>query len=111
VVGPNGKGKTTLLKMIASGDLVIPPRIDALYVEQEVVADDTPAYEAVLRADRERTDLLAEEKKLQLALQSADGAEATAAANDKLVEVQESLNAIGADSAEGRARKILFGLG
>ena len=35
-VGPNGQGKTTLLKMIASGDLKIPPRIDVLYVEQEV---------------------------------------------------------------------------
>ena len=37
-VGPNGQGKTTLLKMIASGDLKIPPRIDVLYVEQEVRA-------------------------------------------------------------------------
>jgi ATP-binding cassette, subfamily F, member 1 len=37
-VGPNGQGKTTLLKMIASGDLKIPPRIDVLYVEQEVGA-------------------------------------------------------------------------
>ena len=35
-VGPNGQGKTTLLKMIASKDLKIPPRIDVLYVEQEV---------------------------------------------------------------------------
>ena len=43
LVGPNGKGKSTLLKMIASGSLKIPPRIDALYVEQEVVADPTPA--------------------------------------------------------------------
>ena len=25
LVGPNGKGKSTLLKMIASGDLVLPP--------------------------------------------------------------------------------------
>ena len=29
LVGPNGKGKSTLLKMIASGSLKIPPRIDA----------------------------------------------------------------------------------
>lgn len=38
-VGPNGQGKTTLLKMIASGNLKIPPRIDVLYVEQEVSTD------------------------------------------------------------------------
>lgn len=36
LVGPNGKGKSTLLKMIASGDMVLPPRVDFLYVEQEV---------------------------------------------------------------------------
>ena len=29
-------GKSTLLKMIASKELKIPPRIDVLYVEQEV---------------------------------------------------------------------------
>ena len=38
--------------MIASGALKIPPRIDALYVEQEVHADGTPAFEAVLMADK-----------------------------------------------------------
>ncbi len=37
---------------IASGQLKIPPRIDYLYVEQEVMADDTPAVDAVLRADK-----------------------------------------------------------
>ena len=52
LVGPNGAGKSTLLKMIASGQLKIPPRIDYLYVEQEVMADDTPAVDAVLRADK-----------------------------------------------------------
>jgi ATPase subunit of ABC transporter with duplicated ATPase domains len=36
LVGPNGMGKTTILKMIANGSLKIPPRIDVLYVEQEV---------------------------------------------------------------------------
>lgn len=36
LVGPNGKGKSTLLKMIASRDMVLPPRVDFLYVEQEV---------------------------------------------------------------------------
>ena len=42
----------TLLKMIASGELKVPPRIDYLYVEQEVVADETPAVDAVLKADK-----------------------------------------------------------
>ncbi|WAR30412.1 ABCF1-like protein [Mya arenaria] len=64
LVGPNGHGKTTLLKHIAGRALNIPPNIDVLYCEQEVVADDTPSLETVLRADTKRTALLEEEKKL-----------------------------------------------
>lgn len=52
LVGPNGAGKSTLLKMIAAGELKVPPRVDYLYVEQEVMADETPAVDAVLRADK-----------------------------------------------------------
>lgn len=52
LVGPNGAGKSTLLKMIAAGELKVPPRVDYLYVEQEVMADDTPAVDAVLKADK-----------------------------------------------------------
>ena len=48
-------GKSTLFKMIAAGELKIPPRIDVLYVEQEVLADDTPAVDAVLKADKYAT--------------------------------------------------------
>ena len=55
-------GKTTLLNHIAERKLAIPPRIDALLCEQEVVADDTPAIDAVLKADTKRLELLAEEK-------------------------------------------------
>jgi ATP-binding cassette, subfamily F, member 1 len=58
LVGPNGAGKSTLLKMIAAKELRIPPRIDCLYVEQEVVADETPAVQAVMKADVERWTLL-----------------------------------------------------
>lgn len=38
--------------MIAAGELKVPPRVDFLYVEQEVIADETPAVDAVLKADR-----------------------------------------------------------
>uniref|UniRef100_H3C870 ABC transporter domain-containing protein n=1 Tax=Tetraodon nigroviridis TaxID=99883 RepID=H3C870_TETNG len=68
LVGPNGKGKTTLLKHIANRALSIPPNIDVLLCEQEVVADDTPAVQAVLKADTRRLRLLEEEKRLQARL-------------------------------------------
>jgi len=108
LVGPNGKGKSTLLKMIASRDLKLPPRIDFLYVEQEVVADDTPAVEAVLRADKVRWDLMEEERTLMAAVDAGDESEEKI---DRLQVVIDELTNMGADSAEAKARRILFGLG
>jgi ATP-binding cassette, subfamily F, member 1 len=103
-----GRGKSTLLKMIASRDLKLPPRIDFLYVEQEVVADDTPAVEAVLKADTRRWDLLEEERKLMKAVDNGDESEETIT---RLQQVVDELTSMGADSAESKARRILYGLG
>ncbi|KAL6051895.1 hypothetical protein STEG23_000259 [Scotinomys teguina] len=106
LVGPNGKGKTTLLKHIANRALSIPPNIDVLLCEQEVVADETPAVQAVLRADTKRLKLLEEERQLQGQLEQGDD---TAA--EKLEKVYEELRATGAAAAEAKARRILAGLG
>uniref|UniRef100_A0A8C3UCW4 ATP binding cassette subfamily F member 1 n=1 Tax=Catharus ustulatus TaxID=91951 RepID=A0A8C3UCW4_CATUS len=106
--GPTGqgKGKTTLLKHIANRALNIPPNIDVLLCEQEVLADDTPAVQAVLRADTKRLRLLDEERRLQGLLESGDDAAA-----ERLEKVYEELRAIGAAAAEAKARRILAGLG
>ncbi|XP_014442468.1 ATP-binding cassette sub-family F member 1 [Tupaia chinensis] len=106
LVGPNGKGKTTLLKHIANRALSIPPNIDVLLCEQEVVADETPAGQAVLRADTKRLKLLEEERRLQGRLEQGDD---TAA--ERLEKVYEELRATGAAAAEAKARRILAGLG
>lgn len=106
LVGPNGHGKTTLLKHIASRSLNIPPNIDVLLCEQEVVADDTPAVDVVLKADFKRTALLSELKKLE-----EDSAGGNLKNQERITEVYEELQVIGADSAESRARRILAGLG
>lgn len=94
--------------MIQSRDLKLPPRVDFLYVEQEVEADNTPAVEAVLRADVKRWNLLQEEKDLMKALDDGEESEETL---DRLQAVISELTAIGSDSAEARARRILYGLG
>ena len=65
-------GKTTLLNHIAEKKLAIPPNIDVLLCEQEVKADDTPAFDAVLSADKKRLQLLKEEKKLLAEGESGD---------------------------------------
>ncbi|XP_051520099.1 ATP-binding cassette sub-family F member 1-like isoform X2 [Myxocyprinus asiaticus] len=105
LVGPNGKGKTTLLKHINNRALSIPPNIDVLLCEQEVVADDTPAVQAVLKADTRRLKLMDEEKRLQSRLEKGDDS-----VSERLEKVYEELRAIGAASAEAKARRILAGL-
>ncbi|XP_077404854.1 ATP-binding cassette sub-family F member 1 isoform X4 [Vanacampus margaritifer] len=105
LVGPNGKGKTTLLKHIANRALSIPPNIDVLLCEQEVVADDTPAVQAVLKADTRRLKLLQEEKQLQARLEKGEDSVA-----ERLDKVYEELRVIGAAAAEPKARRILAGL-
>ncbi|XP_046875504.1 ATP-binding cassette sub-family F member 1 isoform X2 [Hypomesus transpacificus] len=105
LVGPNGKGKTTLLKHIANRALSIPPNIDVLLCEQEVIADDTPAVQAVLKADTKRLKLLEEEKQLQALLDKGEDS-----VGERLEKVYEELRIIGAAAAEAKARRILAGL-
>ncbi|KAI8518537.1 ATP-binding cassette sub- F member 1 [Branchiostoma belcheri] len=105
LVGPNGHGKTTVLRHISTRALAIPPNIDVLYCEQEVVADDTSAVDAVLKSDTKRLELLELEK--TLLAQNEAGKEVS----EQLKKLYDDLKAIGADSAEARARRILSGLG
>ncbi|XP_055598104.1 ATP-binding cassette sub-family F member 1 [Uranotaenia lowii] len=106
LVGPNGHGKTTLLRHIANRVFAIPPNIDVLLCEQEVVADEFSAVDTVLKADVKRTALLKECKDLEQEVESGK-----LELQDRLQEVYNELKAIGADSAEPRARRILAGLG
>jgi ATP-binding cassette subfamily F protein 1 len=56
--GPNGKGKTTLLKLMARRQIPVPDTIDVLLVEQEVAgSDDQTALAAVVAADQELMEL------------------------------------------------------
>merc|ERR1719414_71572 len=105
LVGPNGHGKTTLLRHIGNRALQIPPNIDVLYCEQEVGADERSALTTVLEADEQRTELLKEAKTLEA--EQEKGKDVAA----KLGEVYEELRAIGADQAEPKARRLLAGLG
>ncbi|XP_053246706.1 ATP-binding cassette sub-family F member 3 [Podarcis raffonei] len=108
LVGRNGLGKTTLLKMIASSNLRIPSHISILHVEQEVAGDDTPALQSVLECDTTRESLLKEEKELTARVNSGRG-EGTEGA--RLSEIYARLEEIEADKAPARASVILAGLG
>lgn len=49
LAGPNGKGKSTLLRMLATREIPVPETIDVMLVEQEVQADERTALEAVVQ--------------------------------------------------------------
>ncbi|KAB5579064.1 hypothetical protein PHYPO_G00190430 [Pangasianodon hypophthalmus] len=108
LIGRNGLGKTTLLKMLASRSLRVPAHISILHVEQEVAGDDTPALQSVLESDTVREELLAEERSLNahIANGTAEGTESL-----RLSEIYAKLEEIEADKAPARASVILAGLG
>uniref|UniRef100_A0A672ZAC0 ATP-binding cassette sub-family F member 3 n=1 Tax=Sphaeramia orbicularis TaxID=375764 RepID=A0A672ZAC0_9TELE len=108
LIGRNGLGKTTLLKMLASRNLRVPAHISILHVEQEVAGDETPALQSVLQSDTTREELLSEERRLnaRIANGTADGMESV-----RLSEIYVKLEEIEADKAPARASIILAGLG
>ncbi|KAL0355760.1 UNVERIFIED_CONTAM: ABC transporter F family member 4 [Sesamum radiatum] len=87
LVGPNGMGKSTLLKLLAWRKIPVPKNIDVLLVEQEVVGDNRSALEAVVSANEELIKL-----------------------RQEVAALQDS-SAVSTDAAEAQASKILAGLG
>ncbi|KAK9747741.1 hypothetical protein RND81_02G012500 [Saponaria officinalis] len=117
LVGPNGMGKSTLLKLLAWRKIPVPKNIDVLLVEQEIVGDDRSALEAVVSANEELVKLREEVAALQNSASVGDGNTEGENADDdddtgeKLAELYEKLQLVGSDAAESQASKILAGLG
>ncbi|ORE10104.1 P-loop containing nucleoside triphosphate hydrolase protein [Rhizopus microsporus var. microsporus] len=126
VVGKNGIGKSTLLRAMARREIAVPQHISILYVEQEVVGDDTPAIEMVLRADVWREHLLEKERDISGRINAIEAqqkdddmseSDREALENEKnqlnteLQEVFSKLSDIESDKAESKASAILAGLG
>ncbi len=103
LVGRNGTGKTTLFHAITgdfpseTGSITLPKNTRIGQVAQEAPGTEEPLIDIVLKADVERTALLAEEK--------------TAKDPNRIAEIHMRLADIDAHSAESRAATILSGLG
>ncbi|WVR03646.1 hypothetical protein IAU60_000641 [Kwoniella sp. DSM 27419] len=126
LIGRNGIGKSTLLRHLALREVPIPTHISVLYVEQEIVGDETSALESVLQADVWRHKYVTEEKEINLKLESLekslaheglteeDKAEMTKEREEheaRLGEVQKTLIDMEAESGPARAGLLLAGLG
>ncbi|KAI6133867.1 P-loop containing nucleoside triphosphate hydrolase protein [Pisolithus croceorrhizus] len=118
LVGRNGVGKSTLLRHIAMREVAIPPHITILFVEQEIVGDDTTALDSVLKADVWRDHLLKEEAALNAKLAELESGgddkrieEEKEEASSRLVEVHARLSDMDAESGPSRAAALLAGLG
>ncbi|KAI6181961.1 ATP-binding cassette sub-family F member 3 [Aphelenchoides fujianensis] len=111
LVGRNGIGKTTFLKRIASGQLIVPNNISMLRVEQEVESDDTQVIDSVLACATKRTAIL-EERRLQEQMNDpAISDEQKSAVSARITEVYAEMEVPQVDKAPARAATILFGLG
>ncbi|XP_012282805.1 ATP-binding cassette sub-family F member 3 [Orussus abietinus] len=108
LIGRNGLGKTTLLRMISSKQLRIPSHVRVLHVEQEVAGDDTSALESVLACDHERSALLSREAELQSAIEKETASDS---AGEELARIYEAMRLAEVDKAPARASEILSGLG
>ncbi|KAJ2341433.1 ATP-binding cassette, regulator of translational elongation, partial [Coemansia sp. RSA 2671] len=127
LIGRNGIGKSTLLRNIAHRELAVPTYISILFVEQEMIGDDTPAIRSVLKADIFREQLLRDEASINEELKKLDAPspldergevmskhEIDAKKNemgDRLNGIMTKLTEIESDKAESKAGEILSGLG
>lgn len=103
LIGRNGAGKSTLVKTIIGeldpdgGSVEMPRRARLGYIAQEAPSGTRTPFEAVVEADTERTELLAEAE--------------TCTDPNRLGDLHERLIAIDAYTAPARAARILVGLG
>ncbi|KAH8120718.1 P-loop containing nucleoside triphosphate hydrolase protein [Phellopilus nigrolimitatus] len=118
LIGRNGVGKSTLLRHIALREVPVPSHITILFVEQEIVGDDTTAIDSVLKADVWRDSLLSEEAALNAKLAELEEQgddkrfeDARDEATARLTEVHQSLAEMEAESGPARAASLLAGLG
>ena len=109
MLGPNGKGKSTILNHIAKRLFPISKDLDLLLVEQEVEPSTKSVLEVVLDANEKKRKLEGERNTLQNIVENQD--EFDESLLDELQDIEEELLSIGSEKDESEVRRILTGLG
>ena len=109
VMGPNGRGKSTLLRLLATRELPVQQSLTMLLVEQEqeITGGELSAVTAVVQSHKLQAAYQEEVAKLR----ELDGEKMTDEQMERLQFLDEELNLMNAQQAEAKARRILFGLG
>lgn len=104
--GRNGYGKSTLLRMISTRQLIIPKHISILHVEQEVAGDDTTVIDSLLQTNEVIYKLISRGRELDSSKDEMSETELK-----EMADVHAKLQELEADSEPARASSILYGLG
>ena len=110
LVGANGCGKSILMTLLGKRMLPLPARMDTYHLSGEHPATDETALGAVMNCDTEKIELEETAAKLEDEMTGEDTPEQEEL-SERLQEVYDRLEEMGADRAEARASQILFGLG
>lgn len=110
-IGRNGCGKSTFMRVIGARCFPIPDGIDIFHLKEEIEASDMTAKEAVMSVDVERAKLEEEAENLNNILAEESHPDNNEDTMERLNQIYERLEQLDAATAEGRASKILCGLG
>ena len=107
LIGPNGYGKTSLLRIIEGRHLPFGGLLQVQLVQQEQDIEDMDlsALEVVLRSDKKRSKMIEEHNVLQ------NKENLTTEEYETFLALQDELALMNVEKDEGRARSILYGLG
>ena len=107
LMGPNGRGKSTLLRLLASRELPVQKSLNMLLVEQEqeTTGGELSAVQAVIQSHKQMHAFNQEAAVLREKLELSDEEMA------RLRFLEEELDVMGSQGSEAKARRILFGLG
>ncbi|MBF0627445.1 MAG: ABC-F family ATP-binding cassette domain-containing protein, partial [Magnetococcales bacterium] len=117
LIGANGTGKTTLLRVIAGeGDLDggavrLQGGVRTGLLRQEILDGHRSLLAEILAGDTELVQLRQEREEIQLALQQATSDHHHEALAARMGEIDLRLTTLNSYSAEGRAASLLMGLG